>query len=298
MSAGKSIVINGKVYYGGGFTDRVNDKCIVSCYDTSQDNWTTLPPLPVRYFGLGQVNGKLVAVGGRKKSDDKDANEVYTYYDERSKKWKQTIPPMPTARASLGVLSLQSALIVAGGATSKLSCYVDAVEIFKPDTSQWYTTDTLPTACRNISLVAIGNTCYALGGYRNELHLNQAFYASVDNLLLNAVPANQTTHSGSSVTQSAWKILPDTPTYQPTAAVLAGQLLAVGGNETEKIGAFTKKIYVYSPSTNSWIYISDLPAPRLAAGVAVLSPTEILVIGGWCGVRVDTVCKGTLHLKL
>ena len=219
-------------------------------------------------------------------------NDVYTY-DERSKKWKQTIPPMPTARRSPGILSLQSALIVAGGATSH---NVDAVEIFKPDTSQWYITNSLPAACCNMSLVAIGNTCYALGGYRSLSCLNQALCTTVDKLLLNAVPANQTAHS---TTQSPWKTLPDTPTYRPTAAVLAGQLLAVGGNETNEIGkAAMKKVYIYSPSTNSWIYISDLPAPLLAATVTILSSTEMLVIGGWCGVTVNSVYKGTLHLNL
>ena len=36
--------------------------------DLPQDKWTTLPPLPatVKWFGLGQVNGKPVAVGGAK----------------------------------------------------------------------------------------------------------------------------------------------------------------------------------------------------------------------------------------
>ena len=313
LSGGKTTVINGKVYCGGGGADRDDDWYTVCCYDPSQDNWTTLPPLPIKWFGLGQVNGKLVAVGGVKKSDGSnvDTNEVYTY-DERWKKWKQTIPPVPTARRSPGVLSLQSALVVAGGLTSD-GRYTDAVEIFKADTSQWYTTDPLPTACCLISLVATGNTCYALGGYKDLSRLNQALYASVDDLLHNAVPANQTTHSGSSDTQSAWKTLPDTPTYQPTAAVLAGHLLAVGGRETEddveddyeddyegvEGGATMKEVYTYSPSTNSWIYISDLPAPRYRAGVAVLSPSEILVIGGRCdGGRVNTVYKGTLHLKL
>ena len=281
------MIINGKVYCGGGFTGRDDDYYIVDCYDPSQNNWTTLPPLPVELFRLGQVNGKLVAVGGVKKSDSSTTNEVYTY-DERWKKWKQTIPPMPTARCHPGVLSLQSALVVAGGAP-----YTDAVEIFKADTSQWHTTDPLPTACCNISLVAIGNTCYALGGFKSPSHLNQALYASVDDLLHNAVPANQTTHSGSSDTQSAWKTLPDTPTYGPAASVLAGHLLTVGGRETSGGGA---EIYAYSPSTNSWIYISDLPAPRSDAVVAVLSPSEILVIGGsWDG---RLVYRGTLHLKL
>ena len=231
-----------------------------------------------------------------KKSGYEPTNEV-RIYDERSRKWKQTILPMPSARWSPGVLSLQSAPVVAGGFTSS-SCTA-AVEIFKPDTSQWYRTDPLPKACYLISLVAIGDTCYELGGY-NYSNLNQALYASVDDLLGNAVPANQTTHSGSSDTQSAWKTLPpgNTPTYRPAAAVLAGNLLAIGGREMAAGGAYKKEVYMYSSATNSWIYFSDLPAPRSQPAVAVLSPTEILVIGGYDGVRVNTVYKKTLHLTL
>ena len=294
MSHGQTTVINGKVYYGGSQTNDDDDDTVY-CYDSSQDNWTTLPPLPVRYFGLGQVNGKLVAVGGLKKSDDKIVNEVYTY-DERSRKWKQTIPPMPTARHSTGVLSLQSALVVAGGGTS-YGEYTDAVEILKADTSQWYRTDRLPTACCNISPVVIGNTCYALGGY-NGLCLNHVLCASVDDLLRNAVPANQTTHSGSTDTLSAWKTIANALAYLPAAAMLADNLLAIGGDETSKGGADKKEVYMFSPSTDSWIYICDLPEPRSRAAIAVLSSTEILVIGGWCGGRVSTTYKGTLQLKL
>ena len=55
--------------------------------------------------------------------------------------------------------------------------------------------------------------------------------ATVDDLLRIAAPANQTTHSGSSNTQSAWKTLPNTPVYQPAAAVVVGSLFAVGGQE-------------------------------------------------------------------
>ena len=298
MSYGKPTTIEGKVYYGGGMTNTINgdESYILYCYNPSQDNWATLPPLPVRYFGLGQVNGKLVAVGGWKKSDGRATNEVYTY-DERSRKWKQTIPSMPTARDSPGVLSLQSVLVVAGGETSNEE-YTDAVEIFKADTSQWYRTDRLPTPCYDISTIVIGNTCYALGGYRDPLRLNQAFYASVDDLLRNAVPANQTTHSGSSDTLSAWKTLANTSTYRPAAAVLAGNLLAIGGEETSRGGADKKEVYMFSPSTNSWIYISDLPEPRSHTAVAVLSSKEILVIGGWCGSDVSTTYKGTLLFKL
>jgi hypothetical protein len=190
---------------------------------------------------------------------------------------------------------------------------VGAVEIFKPDTSQWYRADPLPTACCHKSLVAIGNICYALGGYTVGINFNEAIYASVDDLLGNAVPANQTTHSGtrSNKTKSAWKTLPNTPRYRPAAAVLAGNLFAVGGQETSEfiISASKSEVYMYSSFAKSWIHVSDLPAPRSGPLVAVLSPTEILAIGGriraWFGdwitgsfvVSVNTVYKGTLHLK-
>ena len=82
--------------------------------------------------------------------------------------------------------------------------------------------------------------------------------------------------------------------------MLAGKLLAIGGKETAKGGADMKEVYMYSPSTNSWIYFSDLPEPRSSAAVAVLSSTEILVIGGWSWnssgrYRVNTVYKGKIN---
>ena len=70
--------------------------------------------------------------------------------------------------------------------------HTDTVEIFKPDTSQWYKTDPLPTPCGYASLTIIGNAYYALGGVGEaNTHLNQAHYASLDDLLQNAVPAHQ-----------------------------------------------------------------------------------------------------------
>ena len=296
-------VIDSKVYCGGvtGFAI----ECTVYCYDTSKDKWTTLPPLPVINFGLGQVNGELVAIGGWKKSDEEETNEVYTYYyDEQSqaRMWKQTIPPMPTARCSPGVFSLQSALVVVGGVQVTQSLRHEptaCTEIFKPDTLQWYyRTDPLPR--NDMTLVASGNTCYALGGFERPLYHSQALYASLDDLLDKAIPADQTTHSGRCRRQPAWKPLPNTPNYQPAAAVLDGNLLAIGGN-VERCGRPDKKIFMYTRSTNSWIHVSDLPARRLDPTIAVLSSTEILVIGGWNGdnpygsTSMNTVYTGTMH---
>ena len=78
--------------------------------------------------------------------------------------------------------------------------------------------------------------------------------------------------------------------------MLAGSLLALGGCET--LAGRTDKKEV-SPSTNSWIYASNLPTARSKIAVALLSTTELLVTGGSVGsVKVNTIIKGTLTMSI
>ena len=296
MSAVKSTVVEGKVYCRGVTETGGDTEYIVYRYASSQDKWTTLPPLPVKWFGLGHIDGKLVAIGGWKRNGDQ-TNVVYTY-DEQSRKWRQTVPPMPTRRVYPSVLSLKSHLFVIGGYSPS---YSGVVEIFKSDISQWFTADPLPKACCDMSSVAIDDVIYALGGYKHPLHLNQSVCASISDLLHSAVPEDDSIPSEITFTRSVWKKLPNSPTYEPAAAVLGGKLLAIGGTDTEIKGANRKEIYMFSESASSWTYIGNLPAPRFDAAVAIVSSTEILVIGGWGGdtaqERVNTVYKGMLKLS-
>ena len=208
---------------------------------------------------------------------------------------------MPTARWSPSVLSLQSALVVMGGQgmAAPSDAHTTLVEIFKPDTSQWYRTCGPPKdqTALALQLIAIGDKCYTLGGS----DLDQIFFASVNDLLRFAVPAaaNQITHIASHRdNKSAWKKLCETETVAPAVSLLDGNLLTIGGSER----FMGTKVYMYCPSTTSWIYISDVPIRQAGATVAVLSSTEILVIGGWIEDDVfleclDSVYKGTLHLN-
>lgn len=298
ISEGNATIFDDRVYCGGGTTDSEVNEYIVYCYHPSLNIWTTLPPLSVKYFGLGQVLGKLVSVGGKKRIDDRAADGVYSF-DEQVQRWKQTVPPMPSARFAASVLSLKSMLIVAGGRSTP-SSFTDAVEVFTQETLQWYKTDSLPVACSSISLVSTHGTCYVLGGYKYLSRLNQALYAITDDLLHHAIPASQVSHSHSRSDRitSAWKEYPKIPNNQPAATILAGNILTLGGKKVPS-GANAKEIYMYLPDINSWIYFSDLPAPQFGSTVAVLSSTEILVIGGYRGEnRLNTVYKGTLHFKL
>ena len=300
MDVAQTVVIRDRVYCGGG--DAADDnKYQISCYSPSEDTWSTLPACDVRYFGLGQVRGKLVTVGGTKKSGGrlKVTNAVYEL-DEVTHSWKQSIPPIPTARLSPAVLSYNSALIVAGGNTGTVygTC-TSVVEVFREETSQWYTTEPLPFCWLNPSSLRINNRWYLLGGVvEKEKYSNRAVCAHVDLLLQKALPRDQASTKRDSTNNSAWEVLPNTPHYTPATATFGASLLAVGGTATNKHPLRQQtEVYIYCSSTNAWIHISDLPAPRQWAATAILSPTQFLVIGGWNNGRQNSVYKGFLRIE-
>ena len=290
MTAAQAVVIRDRVYCGGGNEYRV------SCYSPSEDTWNTLPACDVSRFGLGQVRGNLVTVGGRKKSDGKVTNEVYEF-DEVAHSWKQSIPPMPTARHSPAVLSHHSTLTVAGG--NKGHGHTAVVEVFREETSQWHTTESLPFLWRNPSSLLINNRWYLLGGaVEGEYYSNRAVYAHIDLLLQKALPRDQASTDRDSTNNSAWEVLPNTPHCVQAAATFGASLLAVGGSTSNTYPSNPQAaVHAYSPCTNAWIDISDLPAPRVWTATAMLSPTELLVIGGWNNSRQNSVYKGLLRIE-
>ena len=295
MEGPRSVVIRDRVYCGGGYTDDDDDDDYrVFCYSPSEDTWNTLPACDVRWFGLSQVRGKLVTVGGRKKSDGKVTNEVYEF-DEVAHSWKQSIPPMPTARWFPAVLSYHYTLTVAGGYTGYTRTAV--VEVFREETSQWHMTEPLPFRWLSPSSLLINNRWYLLGGAaEGEDYSNRAVCTHVDLLLQEALPRDQAPTDRDSTNTSAWEVLPNTPHYVPAAATFGASLLAVGGATTNEYPS--SAVHVYSPCSNAWIHISDLPAPRVWTTTAMLSPTELLVIGGWNnGRRENSVYKGLLRIE-
>ena len=223
-------------------------------------------------------------MGGCRVKGGAFSDKVYTHDGLPKSKWKQSIPPMPTARASPGVLSLDSALVVAAGRDKK------CVEIFKPEISQWYTTDALPSPCYNMQLVLHHNNCYVTGGENMFKSMDKTYCASTEDLLSNKIPVEQTTHdSGNNPQQPIWKTLANTPTYAPAVATLAGYLVVMGGDDEPEKGTPQSEIQIYSPSTNSWINTFELPKPLVKPTAATLSSTETLVVGGSRCVYTGTV---------
>jgi N-acetylneuraminic acid mutarotase len=263
---------------------------LLYCYDSLQNEWSTLPPLNIRYFGLGHINDKLVILGGIKLPPSKErVNDVYTFV-ETTGKWKKLHSPMPTARSSPIVFSLENALIVAGGYSYKDGRKVmeNVVEVFKVKESQWYRADELPASLQRVHMfgTVLNTELYLIGGLRVGATYSKVLSTSVTDLVNNAIPS----HRKTDIPSTNWKILPDTPTNKSAVTSIGGLLITLGGEK--------KAIHMYSPSIDSWVHVGSLPELRLLTTISVLSPMEILMIGGFDGSKdVNTVYKGTLQLS-
>ena len=158
----QAIVIDGIVYVGGGACDNDANNCIVCSYHLVDDKWSTLPPSPVKYFGVGQVSGQLVLVGGWKVSTRKVTRDVHVFTSE-SQQWETSIPAMPTARRGLTVVSHSTVLVACGGSDDSVTP-LPTVELYSSESSQWYQCPPLPFPRGWMSSVTIGDICFLIGG--------------------------------------------------------------------------------------------------------------------------------------
>ena len=279
LAGPQSIVIGGAVFVAT-FSSRD-----VLRYETRSDKWSVLPSCPAEWFGLGQLSGKLVTVGGR---DGRGAavNHVYTYVQE-TQQWEKSIPPMPTPRWWPTVITYNSSIAVCGGRGGDR-----VVEVFNSEAAQWHTAAPLPVACVYMQHTIINDTCYLGGGGLSST--GSIMCASLPSLFQSSSPHEQQT---SAQQQSVWTVLPDMPLYRSALANMGGTLLALGGGESASSPP-SDAIHAYSASTKAWVKIASLPQACRGATAELLPSGEVMLIGGWDsdGNRSQAVYIGTLDL--
>ena len=241
LATPQSIVIGGAVFVAACYSHDVLR------YETRSDQWSVLPSCPVECFGLGQLSGKLVTVGGWDVSGSY-VNHVYTYVQE-TQQWEKSIPPMSTPRRWPTVITYNSSIAVCGGTGGDR-----VVEVFNCETAQWHIAAPLPVACVYMQLTIINDTCY-LGGGGVLSPISSIICASLASLFQSSSPHEQQT---SAQQQSVWTVLPDMPLYRSALANMGGTLLALGGRESTSSPP-RYAIHAYSASTKAWVKIASLP---------------------------------------
>ena len=263
LAGPQSIVIGGAVFMAAFNSHNV------LMYETRSDQRSVLPSCPVRRFGLGQLSGKLVTVGGK---DGRSAtvNHVYTYVQE-TQQWEKSIPPMPTPRRWPTLITYNSSIAVCGGEGVER-----VVEVFNSEAAQWHTAAPLPVACVYMQLTIINDTCY-LGGGGVYSSTRSIMCASLPSLFQSSSPHEQQT---SAQQQSVWTVLPDMPLYYSALANMGGTLLALGGCESASSPPSDSFIHAYSASTKAWVKIASLPQACWGATAELLPSGEVMLIGG------------------
>ena len=265
----KGIVIEGKVYVGGGITNRQEDRYIVQVYDIEGDEWSRLPRCPVRHYGMTVVNNQPVLAGGQ--GSRKAFNQIRVW-DGRS--WTTPYPPMPTARYVPAAVGYQQFLVVAGGVDSWNDDRT-VVEILDTVTKQWHTATPLPVGCYQLTSAVVDDTLYLLGGYSYGSPNKRVFGISLPTLISHATIKWKFL---SRVPAPTWEMLPDAPLKGSTAVSLNNFLVAVGRqDDSEKCSS---AIHLYNSQTKEWLKVGDVPDTRCQFTCTALPSGELLVLGG------------------
>ncbi len=89
-----AVVLNGKVYVGGGDAVKDEDNFFIQVYAPERNGWSRLPKCPVKWFAMAVVNQQLVVVGGDNRGwlvVDRPQSAVLVW-DSPSQQW---IFPLP-----------------------------------------------------------------------------------------------------------------------------------------------------------------------------------------------------------
>ena len=258
VSPAQVVVVGGKVYIGGIWTDGNLYKILE--YTIQGGQWREIVT-PVAWFGMAVVNNQLLIIGGRDE-EGRYTNQVWAL-DSVSGDWKQPFPAMPTARGWLSAVGYKRWLLLVGGYGER------RVEVLDTATNKWYVATPLPDDALYPSLTVIQDTLYVVCG-------RSAVSLSIPILISDAVSQRPTTHASSGPQSTEWQPLPDTPTNYPATTSLQGSLVAVGGHPTPS------SIAMYLPHMEQWLEVAQLPTPRRGCTCAILPETQqLMVIGGW-----------------
>ena len=275
VSSGAAVASGNTVYY---VEDRYSS-CKIYEYEISENIWCNEIQCPRTCVSLTVLSGLLTLVGG-----GSTLLSLVENPKDGTKHWSESFKPMQVNRSSPATASNGKHLIVAGGDVLTNS----TVEVMTIDTQEWHDTITLPNNDGYIgSATIIGDNLYITFVRQSITSCCSTVTCSITKLL------------GKSATQSIvkpllWQKLPEgPPLYKPRTVQLCGNLLAIGGQVTNRdyhymelkyAFEFKGSAYIYNEEEGEWSFVCQLPSkigyPDHNFVVASLSDDRIMVMGG------------------
>ena len=170
-----SAALQGRVYVGGGRTNRV------FTYDPATNVWTEVASSTFVHGGTpaaGIIDGRIYVAGG---SGGGMAGNELEVYDPATDRWA-TLARMSCARNHTAGGVVGGKLYVAGGRPGNQSC----LEVFDPATGAWTRKASMPTGRSGIAGGVVGGCFYVFGGEGNAadprgiFHQTEAYDPATD----------------------------------------------------------------------------------------------------------------------
>ena len=280
MRSAQAVWLGDKLYVGGGVTSGIKRyDARLYIHTPTTDTWSHIDT-PVYFFALITYHSQLVLVGGREfVGEDEDGpvtNKLWTsLLGLGLGQWRETLPPMATKRYKASAVEFTDNIVVAGGEDNNWR-NINIVEVYNGH--HWAEAQYLrPKLCYYMKSTILNGHWCLMGGWGQG---KEVYYASLDSLVASCRPSEKPL-------PSVWKRLPDVPHDYSSTAVFGNRLVAVGG----EVYPSSSSIHAYSPHTNSWVHVGDMPVELYSTCTAVLSTGDLMVIGGWG----DTSIKLCVH---
>ena len=264
MCDAQAVWLGDKLYVGAGLTSGITrDDARLYIYTPTTDTWSVINT-PVYYFALITYHSQLVLVGGEEyfgeERGEPVTNKLWTLTGHDQ--WRETLPPMTTKRHSASAVEFADNIVVAGGEDNKWES-IDIVEVYNGH--HWTKVQCLPKPSYVMKSTVLNGHWYLMGGVGQG---KEVYYASLYSLVASC-------QSSEKPLPSVWKRFPDVPHEYSSTAVFGNRLIAVGGGSPP-----SSSIHAYSPHTQSWVHVGDMPVELCSTCTAVLPTGELMVIGG------------------
>ena len=274
----------------------VMERTEIYAYNASTLTWYHLPGSGYHGCALAFVKDLLTLIGGKKNMIT--TNKLSSLTLEK-RYWTEEFPPMQMKRWGACALCTETALIVAGGEGEADTGKLATTEVLNTVTHEWSTVVDLPQQMFGGTLLRISDTIYMMGAYDRDGHPIKSVYTCSLNALLQSYNpqslGERLVRSLSLSKSKVWRRVTDIPAIDSAYVSLHGQLLAIGGKDSDN--KLITAVYMYNPSTNLWEGISCIAIPRRKSYAAVLPDNQLIVVGGFIdnlGNRTDAVDIATI----
>ena len=290
VKAAFAVVLDGRVYVGGGDADTEVHEHVILVYDPERDAWSELKQCSPKEYAMAGFQSELVVVGGRVAQQSDVPGRVrpsvasckVLVWNKHSGEWCEPYPHMPESerRWFASAVGYKHYLIVVGGRNYNES--KPKTLVFDSSCQQWHLTSLqLPFSSKRMPLTVFSDTLYIFSGGAG----NQA--CSLPLLSLVARSQESVGVDGSHLTTAAkWKKLSCT-VCSVTSESFANRIIVVGGC-VKSGGQGTDRICYYDNASKKWEDFSTrcspdfkLPFPRSRFAIASLPDRQLFIAGGY-----------------